>query len=456
MVKSSSARGNSTQPSQGEINRIQRQAEIGNYAAAEKLARNFIQKFPRHGYGWRSLAISLYEMGIHEASRNAAETALSLNPQDPYAHNIMGWLCLETGHMDAAEIHFQKAIELDPRLFYPYFGLAKTRKFKADDPLLSFLLENKDSCANDDRLQLNFLASLAKAYKDIGDLDKFLEYTLLSNKRQHEITGHQVTDDLKLFHNVQLKDRTSPDVTTKTPKAPAVPIFILGMPRSGTTLVEQILSNHPSVAQGGELAFLSEAYSQFCGLNDYAAKACESARRYYFKRTRTIPNGYPYFTDKNPQNFLFIGLIKRALPEAKIIHVVRNPRDVCWSNFRTIFKTDNLPYSNDIDDIVTYYNHYADLMEYFYQRYPDSIYTLQYESLVNDIERESQSLLSHLGLRWDPACLNFQGNPNPVKTASQQQVRQKLKNMNDEWKSFETFLTKPFENLRIPAFWKPT
>ncbi len=368
----------------------------------------------------------------------------------------MGWLLIETGDTDTAKIHFHKAIEHNPGFFYPYFGLAKIRKFTADDPLLSFFLKNKQSFANDKHLKLNFLVSLAKAYKDIHDLDKFLEFTILANEHQHEITGHQIADDLKLFNNVQLKDRASPDITIKTPKATAVPIFILGMPRSGTTLVEQILSNHPKVAHGGELAFLSEAYSQFCGLSDYAAKACESTRRHYFKRTRTIHNNHPYFTDKNPLNFLYIGLIKRALPEAKIIHVVRNPRDVCWSNFRTTFKTGNLPYSNDIDDIVSYYNLYADLMEYWYLRYPDSIYTLQYESLVNDIECESRSLLSHLGLPWDPACLNFQENPNSVKTASQLQVRQNLKNMNDEWKSFETFLAKPFKQLKIPTFWEPT
>ncbi|WP_448365244.1 tetratricopeptide repeat-containing sulfotransferase family protein [Fluviibacter phosphoraccumulans] len=429
---------------------------MGNHTATEKLARNFIKKFPRHGYGWRTLAFSLYEMGVHEASRSAADTALELNPQDQYAHNIMGWLLLETGHLDIAEIHFQRAIELDPGFFYPYFGLAKTRKFTANDSLLSFLLKNKQHFANDSRLEINYLASLAKAYKAIGDLAKFLEYTSLTNKRQREITCHSITDDLNLFHNVQLKDRISPDISIKAPKAPAIPIFILGMPRSGTTLVEQILSNHPSVAQGGELTYLSESYSQFCGLNDYAAKACESTRRHYFKRTQTTHNGYPYFTDKNPQNFLFIGLIKRALPEAKIIHVVRNPRDVCWSNFRTIFKTGNLPYSNDLNDVVTYYNHYADLMAYWYKRYPESVYTLKYESLVNNIEHESKSLLSHLGLPWDSACLAFQENPNPVKTASQLQVRQHLKNMNDEWKSFETFLEKPFEQLKTPEFWEST
>lgn len=429
---------------------------MGNHTATEKLARNFIKKFPRHGYGWRTLAFSLYEMGVHEASRSAADTALELNPQDQYAHNIMGWLLLETGHLDIAEIHFQRAIELDPGFFYPYFGLAKTRKFTANDSLLSFLLKNKQHFANDSRLEINYLASLAKAYKDIGDLAKFLEYTSLTNKRQREITCHSITDDLNFFHNVQLKDRISLDISIKAPKAPAIPIFILGMPRSGTTLVEQIISNHPCVSHGGELPYLSEAYSQFCGLSNYSQQACEATRKYYFKRARTLLKRGSFISDKMPHNFMMIGLIKRALPEAKIIHVVRNPRDVCWSNFKTIFKTGVLSYANDIDDVVKYYNHYADLMAYWYQRYPDSIYTLRYESLVNNIERESNSLLTYLGLSWDSACLDFQENPNPVKTASQLQVRQHLKNMNDEWKSFETFLAKPFEQLKIPKFWEST
>lgn len=105
---------------------------------------------------------------------------------------------------------------------------------------------------------------------------------------------------------------------------------------------------------------------------------------------------------------------------------------------------------------MSYYNQYADLMEYWYQRYPDDIYTLQYESLINDIESASRSLLSHIGLPWEPSCLEFHNNLNPVKTASQLQVRQGLMNMNDKWKSFEAFLAKPFEQLKIPGFWNPT
>lgn len=444
------------QPTQGEITHIQRQIEAENHAAVEKLARSFIKKFPQHSFGWQALAISLYETGVHEESKKTAATALAFNPQDAYAHNIMGCLLLETGDFEAAEGHFRQAIELNPGFYYPYFGLAKTHKFTAGDPLLSFLLENEQKIVTDDRLKLNLLTSLAKAYKDIGDPDKLLEYTILSNDHQRAVTKHQISNDANLFRNVQLKDKISPELTIKKPTAPAIPVFILGMPRSGTTLLEQIVSNLPSIANGGELPFLGRAYNQFCGLADYSQKACEATRKYYFKNTKTTFKSHLYFTDKNPFNFMFIGLIKRALPEAKIIHIVRNPKDVCWSNFRTIFKTGSITYSNNIDHIVSYYNHYAELMEYWYQQYSDSIYTLQYELLVSEIELESKRLLSYLGLPWDASCLNFKDNPNPVKTASQVQVRRGLKNMNDEWIPFESFLKKPFENLKIPSFWKTT
>ena len=445
-----------SEPTPGEIRHVQQQLVAANHDVAANLARRFIQKFPNHGYGYRALASALFAQGHNSLAKEAAGTALQLNPNDLYAHTLMGWLQLETGNLKSTETHFQNAVKLDPSYFEAHIGLARIHKFTANDPLLSLLEAKQSLFGNDHPHYLLLSISLAKAYKDIGDLEKFLDYTCLANKHQRELTSYQINDDFGLFHNVRLKDRDSPTITLKRPKAPSTPIFILGIPRSGTTLVEQIISQHPDIAHGGELAFLWQAYHQFCGLSNYALKACESTRRHYFRCTRALYAYSPYFTDKNPQNFLFVGLIKRALPEAKIIHVVSNPRDVCWSNYRTIFKTGLLQYSNNIDDTVSYYNQYADLMEYWYQRYPDDIYTLQYESLINDIESASRSLLSHIGLPWEPSCLEFHNNPNPVKTASQLQVRQGLKDMNDEWKSFEAFLAKPFEQLKIPGFWNPT
>lgn len=322
-----------SEPTPGEIRHVQQQLVAANHDVAANLARQFIQKFPNHGYGYRALASALFAQGHNSLAKEATGSALQLNPNDPYVHNIMGWLLLETGNVSEAEFHFQRAVEIQSNFLDPFIGLAQTHKFTVDDPLLSLLMANQPQFAQDSPRKLNILTSISKAYKDIGDKVKFLEYTVLSNEHQRGLIGYHFNDYFGLFHNMKHKDRDSPTITLKRPKAPSTPIFILGMPRSGTTLVELIISQHPDISHGGELVILEDAVKRFCGLSNYALKACESTRKYYFKCTKSLYTGFPFFTDKNPFNFLFIGLIKRALPEAKIIHVVRNPRDVCWYNY---------------------------------------------------------------------------------------------------------------------------
>ena len=162
-----------------------------------------------------------------------------------------------------------------------------------------------------------------------------------------------------------------------------------------------------------------------------------------------ISNGCGFITDKTPHNFLHIGFLLKALPEAKVIHVQREPAATCWSNFKQYFASKDLGYSYDLNDVVEYYELYRDLMKLWQSHYGDRIYNLNYEKLTTDQENQTRKLINHLDLIWEEACLSPHKNRRSVRTASQQQVRQKVyKGSSEAWRKYEPYLNSTFDSLR--------
>ena len=217
-----------------------------------------------------------------------------------------------------------------------------------------------------------------------------------------------------------------------------MPIFIVGMPRSGTTLVEQIIASHPYAYGAGELNTLSEVVKNLCrqknmghypqcisGLDHDDFKRLGSAYLknlavYRSKNERCI-------TNKMPHNFLYIGLIKKILPWAKVIHCKRDPMDTCFSIFKKFFTEKNShPYAYEMNELGRYYNLYSDLMKHWHNLLPDFVHDIEYEKLVMDQEEQTRKLLAYCGLPWDDACLAFHKTKRRVATASSVQVRQPM------------------------------
>lgn len=221
------------------------------------------------------------------------------------------------------------------------------------------------------------------------------------------------------------------------------------MPRSGTTLVEQIVSSHSKVTGAGELRFVQQfGLKMAFGTQEINERNLLNFREQYLNSLIQLGEGNLYITDKMPTNFQFIGLICRAFPETKIIHVKRDPAATCWSNFKHYFPASGLGYCYDLDDVVRYYQMYEDLMDFWNERYPDRIYRLDYDELTLDQEYETKRLISHLGLDWQEACLSPQKNKRAVKTASNQQVRQKVyKGSSQQWRKFGPYFDGAFDGL---------
>ncbi len=222
------------------------------------------------------------------------------------------------------------------------------------------------------------------------------------------------------------------------------------MPRSGTTLVEQILASHPDVYGGGELGDLKRIITSYFGMEDdtgFADKIRQTESEYfigagdeYVTSVRNHFNTDKFITDKMPGNFKFIGMIRLMLPNAKVIHCRRDPLDTCLSIFKNYFSKSHY-YAYDLTELGKYYNLYRDLMKHWHSVLPDFIYDIQYEDVVADQEKQSRALLEHCGLEWDDACLEFHRTDRPVMTASASQVRRPIyKDSVQSWKRYENWL----------------
>ena len=214
------------------------------------------------------------------------------------------------------------------------------------------------------------------------------------------------------------------------------------MPRSGTTLVEQIVSSHSLVYGAGELALLDQ------GLELLNATSSELSNHNMRDLHRTYCDGLRRFdtaelcvTDKMPLNFRWIGFILRAIPDAKIIHVRRDARATCWSVFKHYFSTTGNGYAHDLHDLGEYYKMYHDLMAFWHARHPGRVYDIKYEDLTVDQESETRKLILYLGLEWQDQCLEFYNNKRAVKTASNLQVREKLyTGSSEKWRNYAPYL----------------
>jgi Sulfotransferase family len=294
-----------------------------------------------------------------------------------------------------------------------------------------------------DQIELHF--ALGKACDDIGQSGEAFGHWLAGNtlKRQQidydEATTLEELDQVRAVYTSEFIQASQ-----GTGHPSSVPIFIMGMPRSGSTLIEQILASHPRVFGAGELHDLAAAVeSTTMGSGGSAGrreKMQDIGARYIAAIERLAP-GADRITDKLPQNFIFAGLIHLALPNAAIIHTIRDPIDTCLSCFSTMFTAEQ-NFTYDLAELGRYYRHYQSLMVHWHRVLPPSrILDVRYEDVVADLEGQARRIVAHCGLDWDPQCLAFHKTERIVRTASATQVRQPIyKDAVGRWRQYAEFL----------------
>ncbi|MGB8623807.1 MAG: tetratricopeptide repeat protein [Paracoccaceae bacterium] len=429
-------------------NALKDQGRLGEAVASYTRA---LQINPDYAEAHNNMGTALKDQGKLDEAVARYKRALKIKPDYASALNNLGVALKDEGKFEQASASYTRALEIKPDYAEAHLNLSASKKYSADDSQLDSMLQlhADKNTGPDSRCQLCF--GIAKAYEDIGEIQTSFSFLKEGNALRKKLLGYNIDQDRKLFASIKSNARQLPfHAPNRNSGSPGpIPIFILGMPRSGTTLTEQIISCHSQVEGAGELTFAwSLGRDLLTGKRQINDDALTRFRDEYLGAVSRLSNGKAFVTDKMPHNFRVLGLLATAIPEARIIHVRRDPAATCWSNFRQYFRDSGLGYSNDLTDVVDFYGLYKDLMEFWGKDYSDRIYELDYERLANNQEDETRKLIAFAGLKWEDACLAPQKNKRSVSTASQQQVRREVyRGSSSQWRKFEPYLEGAFDRL---------
>ena len=363
---------------------------------AEKYYKQAITLKPDFAYAYNNLGIVLEELRKFSESEMCFKKAIKLTPNFAEAYYNYGNNLEQQGKLKDAQVNFEKAIIINPALARAHRQLSSIKKFDIYDDQYHLLQKiYLDKNISDDQLcHINF--SLAKIYEDLENFEKAFKHFEEGNKIQKKFLNYNIKTDIELFNQIKLSfqkiKKNIPSI--KRNKSDLTPIFIIGMPRSGTTLVEQIISSHSKVSGLGELPFVSQIGLKIAnGLLEYNSETVLKFKNAYLEKIKNFSDKSLIITDKMPQNFLYIGLIATSFPEAKILQIKRDKAAVCWANYKQWFKSKDLSYSYSINDIIKYYELYEDLMNFWKKFFNNRIYEVNYESLTVNHEDEIKKLI---------------------------------------------------------------
>jgi len=410
---------------------------------------------PNYSEAIRNLGSALQKINQFDEAKKQFEKVISLDPEYAQAYEDLGILCEIINLPNEALSYFEKALKVNPYLTNSYRNLSKLIKFKAKDPLISQMESLYSKSDLHPLHKINLCFSLAKAYEDLNNKDNFFKFLNEGNALRKKELNYDIIQSNNVHSTIINLFSSNQTVINKPKKNSKIkPIFIVGMPRSGTTLVEQIISNHHKVYGAGELLTLRKVIDpileSYLKDNKYkiSKKDLSLAREQYIDSLSNLNVSEKIITDKMPVNFRLIGFILYAIPEAKIIHIKRDARAICWSNYKHYFSAGN-GFSFDQDDLVKFYTLYSEMMDFWHKLFPKKIYDISYEELTKNQKNETHKLLNYCELDWDDNCLNFHKNTRGVVTASSSQVRQKMyQGSSEAWKKYESNLKPIIEGLK--------
>ena len=368
---------------------------------------------PDYAEALSNRGLTLQELRRFEEALASYSRALELKPSLADAYNNMGNALKELGQLKEAQKSYLEALRLDPNVTSVYLNLADSKTFRSGDPHLAAmeqLAANKEGLSKLDRMQLDF--ALAKAYADLKDYRRSFKHLLAGNSGKRATISYDETSALAFFDRIEaVFTRELIAAKSGGGDVSPMPIFVLGMPRSGTTLVEQILASHPMVHGAGELPTFNEVILTVCGPDGNVipfpefvpaldASALQQIGARYVASVRELPTGKGVkserVTDKTPSNYYFAGLIHLALPNAKIIHTIRDPIDTCISCFSKLFSMEQ-NHTYDLGELGRYYKRYEQLIQHWRRVLPHGrILDVHYEDVVADLEAQARRIISLL------------------------------------------------------------
>lgn len=429
--------------------------EAKDFAKAVKAYEAALRLDERHGLSWNNLGSALEQRGDKQRALAAYQRAVQLNPAHAEAQNNLGAMLSEIGQLDDARSCFEQALAAMPHFVEAHYNLSALKTYTPADPHLA-MLEGLHGARErlSTHARIRYCFAIGKALEDTADYDRAYASYAEGNQLQHQL---QPTDearaDLELDRIIAIFTKEffaarAPSAAVQRPDRR--PVFIVGMPRSGTTLLEQILSSHGAVYGAGELSHLHNAVQAALpdpgrpfadGVQCLDAAQIQAIGEEYMRRVWQLAPEATVITDKMPANFFYLGVLHLALPNARIIHSMRDPMDSCFSCYARLFNS-SMAFAYDQGTLGRYYVRYMKLMQHW-QRVlpPGTILDLAYEDMVADTEQQARRVLAFVGLPWEPRCLEFYNNARLVKTASMAQVRRPIYSTSvARWKHFARHL----------------
>jgi len=404
-------------------------------------------------------AIALGANGLHHDAIQAYEEALQISPDRPAILCSLAHHLKTVGEQDQAIARYRESIVLKPDHAQSYWSMANLKTFKFEDSeieAMQSLLANED-LPDESRVHIHNALGLDSEAR--GDYDTAFNHIQQCNILRRKVEEYDpVETETRIDRNVDVFDEEFIQTNAGNGNDDSSPIFVVGLPRSGSTLIEQILASHSLVDGTHELFDLahvarrirerSKNKARFPDtLLNLQAKDWHAIGTDYIESTRRYRADAPYFVDKNPNNFAYIGLIKLALPNAKIINAMRHPLDSCFGSYKQLFASGQ-QFTYDLTEIGEYYLQYRRLLDHYHELLPGFVLDVHYEQVVADLETQVRRILDYCGLPFEESCLRFHETERAVKTASSEQVRQPIysKSVN-LWCNYERHLDELIETL---------
>ena len=426
---------------------------IGEIDLSENLFKKIIEKKPDYVNAYVNFGNLKRDNNDFDFAIDLYNKALKINSQIPAVLYSLALAYQGLGKFDLAIDYAKKTLKIEPKFTQADMLISQSMKYQTGDLHYEQMNSKKNNLILNDEQKTNLLFALAKAEEDMGLIEKSFKHLDIANSTRRKSLDFNINNEANFFNklkNIFTKIDFSRNFINNIEEKKI--IFILGMPRSGTSLTEQIITSHSSVFGAGELPQLSRIVKTKLMINDDLSEEnilnlvknedfASQLRADYFNYLKRFNTSKPFITDKAPLNFRWIGFIKILFPNSKIIHCSRNPKDNCLSIFKNFFEGGS-DFGYNQKELGTYYNLYLNLMNFWEEQFPNTIYNAQYEKIIEDPEKEIKNMIKFCNLNWEEECLQFYNNKTPIKTLSTAQARKPIyKSSKNSFEKFAPYLT---------------
>ena len=425
----------------------------GEIELSENLFKKIILKNPNYINAYINYGNLKRDNNDFKLAIELYNKALKINQDNPVIFYSLALAHQGLGGFDLAIENAKKTLLIDPKFTQADMLIAQSSKYENGNEHYNEMSKKIKNLKLNDNQKTNLLFAIAKAEEDMNLIEKSFTHFNIANTTRRKSINFDINKEIQLFNEIKtIFKKINLAQATKTQNPEKQIIFILGMPRSGTSLIEQIITSHSNVFGAGELPQLSRIIQDNLILdnslsrhktselleNEQFADQLRSDYLNYLKRFNATED---FITDKAPLNFRWIGIIKILFPNAKVIHCLRNPKDNCLSLYKNFFEA-GLNFTYDQKELGTYYNIYLDLINFWKKQFPKFIYDAKYEKIIEDPNNEIKRIIKFCDLNWEESCLQFHKNKTPIKTASTAQARKPIyKSSINSFEKFAPFLT---------------